>query len=252
MPLPFSREETATAANPVKSTTINAIQDAIIASADQLKWETPLFRIHQNWSAPMYAAWTATANGSATNVRVVSNTASLPGVWLRMRVASNVTPDLAAMESEQVSLGVWPADMRARLDFRVNGIGIAGVDVSAHIGLANQPQVIGTVEDFIGIKRTVASDNWFFRTGSTAGVFTSTDTGVSCNGTVKARIEVYGANDPDGARALCYLNDALVATHTTNLPTGDSLKICAMSVSNVVGAKDMYVSPMDYRALVIE
>lgn len=60
MPLPDSREETATAASQVRSTTINAIQDAIIALGNPLvgRW---------HWYAPSHLGQRFTAGGAFTD-----------------------------------------------------------------------------------------------------------------------------------------------------------------------------------------
>ena len=62
------------------------------------------------------------------------------------------------------------------------------------------------------------------------------------------RIETYGSGWPGGARALLYINDALEATHTTNLPADDEMVLFAGFANDevLVADVDVYVSPMTF------
>jgi hypothetical protein len=67
MPLPTSREETATPANPVSSNTINAIQDSIVGAKFPLRtvWTPPRNLYLAGGVAPSNAAQVLTSTGAA-------------------------------------------------------------------------------------------------------------------------------------------------------------------------------------------
>ena len=107
-----------------------------------------------------------------------------------------------------------------------------------------------STEDFVMIYKSKASAKWIFRTGSPDGAQTTTDAGVAPSGVQRMRIETYGSGWPGGARALLYINDALKATHTTNLPADDEMKVFVGFANDemLVADVDVYVSPMTFLA----
>lgn len=245
MNLPDTRNTTYTAGSQVKSADLDAMQDLICEAS-------AVFRMHQNWVAPMLASWTAYTFDGATTGAVINAAANKPGVWMKLHGLTG-TAGIAAMYSPVILSGPWPAAQKAVIRFRVDTTSIAGaVAYRFQAGLAKEPTVPGSTLDFVKVYKSSASANWFFKTGSTATVATSTDTGVAATGVQKIRIEVYGANDAGGARALCYINDVLVATHTTNLPTADQLsEFCQLENTGAAATLDVYVSPMSLSTMLL-
>ncbi len=85
----------------------------------------------------------------------------------------------------------------------------------------------GTPADYAVFEKPDGAANWNCKTRGGAGAETVTDSGVSAETLTPAalRIEYHGANVADNATAAVrfYINGALVATHTTNLPSTASL-----------------------------
>jgi hypothetical protein len=95
----------------------------------------------------------------------------------------------------------------------------------AILNSTNPANFIGFVYDEGGVTSTVtniASANWRAVTIN-AGVRTITDTGIAVSATTfqKLRCEINAL----GTQVLFYINGVLVATHITNIPTGDSKKL---------------------------
>jgi hypothetical protein len=229
----------------------------------------PFFHLHQNWTAPMRSAWTEVTDGAATVTRAVGPDGGdedfTPGIWMRLTVLD--LPDVAALYSETLTNGVWPDNLVGHIEFRVLGTNGAGSlltdDVILQVGLFKDSEAadVTSTRDFVKIYFSNDSPNWIFRTGSTAGVSTDTDTGVEVTetGTIvdqyKVRIEIYGGDSPGGDRVECYINDVLVATNTTNLPANatDSLVLGVVLASNAANANaQVWISPITYVVDLIE
>jgi hypothetical protein len=207
----------------------------------------PFFQLHQNWCAPMLDAWTTGASNGGTVTKVVNPAANKMGVWLLIRAPGGANAH-ASKYSETVCGGPWPSTMLAVLEFDIDASALVEKDVQAKFGLVHDEGLFPSTEDFVMIYKSKASPNWIFRTGSPDGTQKTTNTGVAPSGVQRMRIETYGSGWPGGARALLYINDALEATHTTNLPADDEMKVFAGFANNgVVGADvDVYVSPMTF------
>jgi hypothetical protein len=209
----------------------------------------PFFQLHQNWCAPMLAAWTTGAANGGTVTKVVNPSANKMGVWLRIRAPGGSNAHSSKF-SETVCGGPWPSTMLAVLEFDIDASALVGKDVQAKFGLVHDESPNPSTEDFVMIYKSNASANWIFRTGSPGGTQTTTDTGVAPSGVQRMRIETYGSRWPGRARALLYINDALEATHTTNLPADDEMKLFAGFANDevLVADVDVYVSPMTFLA----
>ncbi len=116
------------------------------------------------------------------------------------------------------------------------------------MGLADNA-TLGSSNNYCWFKATAGVGNWKCETGN-GGVSTSTDSGVAANttGTAPAqrwRIELHGSGSPYGSKARFFINEALVAQNTTNLPASAALYLalgCSSAASgNVVR---LYSGPM--------
>lgn len=225
-----------------------------LTEASQLEIR-PLFQLHQNWLAPMYAAWTTIENGAATCTVVINPATDKPGVWLRLRCTNGGT-DVAAKYSEGILQGPLAPAIAIAVEFYVDSTGIDGLndDFYFHAGFCHDEASggVGSTEDAIKIVKTDAANTWSFQT--TGASTTSTDTGVFAGGVQKFRFEIVGSDDPGGAVAILYIDDVVRAIHTTNLPADDLAPFAVALVNTgeaTAGNYDVYVSPItiEYRKI---
>jgi hypothetical protein len=107
-------------------------------------------------------------------------------------------------------------------------------------------QYVGTAADY-AVFYLGASGNWFAGTRGSAGTPTTTDTAVAPTTSVtRMRIEFYGATVADNTTRTVkfYINGALVATHTTNLPAATALASAHFSCVNYQGGAHALTLPV--------
>lgn len=212
------------------------------------------FELHQNWCAPMLAAWTQGMVNGATFTKLVDPSANKPCVWGRMRVPGDAAAS-GVIYSERVASGIinneWNDDLMGMIELTVDATAFAGTanDYYAKIGLCHDENMAALGEDAIAIYKDSANANWLLKTySSNASAETSTDTGVAATGIQLLRFEIYGTNWTGGRRVDLYIDGVLAATNTTNLPSGQemSLLVGVKNDSVLVANLDLYVSPMTY------
>lgn len=208
----------------------------------------PLFEENQNWVAPMFAAWTESSSGSASNTVLQPGDGASPGMWLQQLTTANA--EVAAMYSSYRPLsGPIYSDQIAVLEFEVDSTAIAGTAAAVYqAGFVHDEGAEPSTEDFIKIYKTAANANWIFKTYESLGAGTDVNTGVVANGYQKFRIEVHGSGAPGGAKAICFIDGVLRAVITTNLPGGQQMCIITYLRQTGAVAKSVAVSPMRFRA----
>ncbi len=206
---------------------------------------TPFFSIHQNWIAPMLAAWTEVSTGAASNNAELGYNGLMPGVWLRHTVVADT--EIASERSPRLVSGATYQGVIAVLECTIDAGDLAGTPALVYqFGLIHDESVEPSTEDFVKVYKTAASANWFFKSyGSTAVGGTDVDTGVPATGHQRIRIELHGANAPGGARAQCWIDGTMVGDITALLP--DTQEMLVMSYLRSTGAvnKNVYVSPIN-------
>lgn len=110
----------------------------------------------------------------------------------------------------------------------------------------NQTDAVCFVYDEGGLNSgSTASGNWQCLTASN-NVRTWTTTSVPVNAFRNLRIDI----NADGTQALFYINEVLVATHTTNIPTGTARNTqCGASMVKATGTTSLQTIILDYIGL---
>ncbi len=253
MGLPDSRERTYTDDTPVDPNDLNAIQDSIIAlSASQGILKMPFFQLQQNWMAPMFASWTNSSSFGGTMVTNINHATDRPGVWLRLRAPGDADAQAGGSQPGWIVASMHP-DLEWVLDFAVDATAMAGTpDYEFVCGLMHDTTwQDDSTEDLVRVRKSSASANWIFQTRASGGGSTNTNTGVAAGGVQRFRIQAYGASDSGGARCELYIDGALVATNTTNLPaeaTSFGMQIAALFHNSdiLVANVDVFVSPISF------
>jgi hypothetical protein len=206
--------------------------------------------IHQNWLAPMFAGWTSVLAGSG-GLTVATDAANKPNAWLEHTII--FSGDKAAKYVPNVNKGPMPATSLVVIEFDVDASTalVGTLDVVYQAGLIHDETSYPSTEDYIKVLKTSASANWVFATyASTGAAGTSVNTGVAASGVQRFRIEVYGSSLPGGKRALCFINGALVAQITTNMPDTQNMTLEAFAYANgvIAGPLYCYTSAISYVA----
>jgi len=190
--------------------------------------------------------WTTLTAGGGTVTTTVLSTVIGGGIAAVLDVPANT--DLASVivrtelrmapcDSKTVHLMEWECDTTEL-------VGTPGLTFAA--GFSNG----GAVTDAVSVEKTSASANYFLRTTNGTGpTTTNTNTNVAAaSGVTRFTLLWFGsAVDSGGQRAELYINGALVATNTTNMPSG------VIDFSPTIGllstgatTSTMHVSPLRY------
>lgn len=201
--------------------------------------------LHQNWSAPMATAWSSLATGTGTNT-IINSDSSIPGPVQRQFV--NANGDRAGSYAASVWYTATTNAIRV-VEFELSCADLAGVPVLQYqAGFMHDEGGDPSPDNYVKISKTSASANWFFNTqgfGTGAG---SNDTGIPAGGLQRFRVEIYESATPGGARALCYINGALVAERVANLPdASQSMSLSfAFKATGVIANKQVILSPVTF------
>jgi hypothetical protein len=201
--------------------------------------------LHQNWIAPMTAAWSSLATGTGTNT-IIDDDPNIEGHAQRQFV--NANGDRAGSHAGTVFRPPIINQIHV-VEFELSCADLAGTPVLQwQGGFMHDEGGDPSSDNYIKISKTSASANWFLNTqgfGTGAG---SADTGVAAGGLQRFRLEYYGSGVPGGTRAICYINGSLVAERTTNLM--DSSQSVALSfafkATGVIANKQVVLSPVTY------
>lgn len=170
---------------------------------------------------------------------------SMPG-WSLFTTAN---ADRAAFNGTTLVDNPCNAKMLHILEYEVDSTDLTGTPaLTMHHGFRHD-LLIGT-EDTACFAKTSASANWFART-SNNNVATETDTGIAATGVQRFTIMWWGATiSPTAAQKVeYYIDGALVATNTANLPAQTSEDLGPAFVLLSTGATDdrtVRVSPVKY------
>jgi hypothetical protein len=190
--------------------------------------------------------WNSALTGTGV-ISLISN-ATTGGMGARVNLPANADAVSVGMAVE-VLTAPCPANMLHILEWELDTtelVGTPGLTFVAGFGSLN-----GT-NDTVGIEKTSASANYFLRTTSTTGPATgTTDTGIAAaSGITRFTLMWYGASvDSSGARAELYINNVLVATRTTTLPTTDAMGFLMSFTSTGATTSLFDISPVCYRGV---
>ncbi len=216
-------------------------------SSGRILENLPALRIHQNWMAPMFAAWTTgTAGVGAAVTSVVDPDVDKPGRWLLLTCPGTVSGTGRANKySETVTGGPLTPNMALVMECSVDATALnASTDFHFQVGLSHDETLMPSNEDQILFTVPQAAGFWHCVTkGVSSSDFV---TNVAVGGVQHLRIEVTGSDDPVGARATFWINGNLVSTITANLPDSNEM-VFMCGIQNIIetgGNVNVYVSPM--------
>jgi hypothetical protein len=202
--------------------------------------------LHQNWLLPMSTAWTAHTVGTGTNT-IIDSDPNIEGNAQRQFV--NANGDRAGSHSGSVFRPPSINQIHV-VEYELSCADLTGTPVLQwQGGFMHDEGGDPSSQNYIKFSKTSASANWFLNTQAGGPSIPGlTDTGVAAGGFQRFRLEYYGSATPGGSRALGYINGALVAQRTTELPDStQSMPLSfAFKATGVIANKQVILSPVTY------
>lgn len=201
---------------------------------------------HQNWVPPMSTAWSSLALGTGTN-SIIFDDANIPGPAQQQVVNANgdragsftgfiVSKPMATNQIHVIEWELSCSDLTGTPDLQWQG------------GFMHDEGGDPSTENYTKFSKTSASANWFLNTQGNGTGSGSTDTGIAAGGFQRFRLEYYGSGTPGGLRAIGYINGALVAQRSANMPdaTQNMSLSFAFKATSVITTKQVILSPVTY------
>lgn len=171
----------------------------------------------QHWNAFSVAGtgnWSNTAAGAGVNLYIRSATGDLSGAVTLHIDASSPARVVVHTNTIPIQLGQHKFVYSTRL--QLSALSVVGDVYTAFVGFGDTIDSSTQTDCAMFAYSSAVSDNWCLVTNN-GGVSTVTDTGVPATTSVTALSIVCAAG---GLSVQGYINDVLVATSTTNIPTG--------------------------------
>lgn len=223
MALPFSRNTTYAIDSEVESADLNDLQDSLIQKHRMRRmgalWTPGTSYAGTTTAACTDPAWQRTITGAASAIVAKAPDSAYPSPYLELKCDEDNTNDLVALYSTDHLISTANTLLQAFLEFDAALVTAADIDlIDIIFGFFDQAGGAREISFFHA--DSGQGHNWHTRVRD-AGSATEVDTLIATNTTFrKLRIEVYGSGVAGGARVKFYVDGALKATTTTNIPSG--------------------------------
>jgi hypothetical protein len=185
------------------------------------------------------SSWRGTVSGTGAALSVGNATSGYPG-FVHL-FAGTTTTGRATMTRGLSNYSVGASDISFKARGRVPTLSTVGDEYMVTIGLADT-EGAGDHTDgaYFYYDRLTSGDFWVCKTAA-AGSRTSTVTSVAVSTTNLQRFRI----TISGSTVLFYIDDVLVATHTTNVPSSTDLCSPCLKIEKTAGTTSLSLR-MDY------
>lgn len=185
------------------------------------EWKLPISFIGVGGTITNNPIWFLSVAGSPTGISTQPPTATVPGTYLVVSTQNvNANKLVVSSNGQWMHPGCTFASWELRADFSMDAIGNNGM--THWFGFSGSKDASAPASGYAWFKKATTDTNWQCQTNNGATT-TNVDSGVvpTIDGTMqRLRIEHHGSASPFGAvTTRFFINDVLVATSTTNLPT---------------------------------